>query len=152
MGYKMYQFVLESNAIEGISRKPTGEEIQEYYRFMGLSKVTVTDLKTFVDVYAPGSTLRIDTGNNVRVSNHLPPKGGPQILVRLQDILDSLIPGDSLSAWQTHHLYESLHPFNDGNGRSGRMLWRWQMSEASDLSFLHHFYYQSLAFVRNPID
>ena len=46
--------------------------------------------------------------------------------------------------------YETLHPFMDGNGRSGRILWAWQMIEHNiapglSLGFLHAYYYQTLA-------
>ena len=44
--------------------------------------------------------------------------------------------------------YEMLHPFMDGNGRSGRALWAWMMLRLGQdpfaLLFLHRFYYQTL--------
>ena len=49
--------------------------------------------------------------------------------------------------WVFHVQYERLHPFTDGNGRSGRALWAWQMMrrrEGLALGFLHRFYYQTL--------
>ena len=50
------------------------------------------------------------------------------------------------SAYVLHCRYESLHPFTDGNGRSGRALWLWMMGgiEEAPLGFLHTWYYQSL--------
>ena len=38
----------------------------------------------------------------------------------------------------------SNHPFTDGNGRSGRALWLWQMNNHAPFGFLHTFYYQTL--------
>ena len=67
----------------------------------------------------------------------------------MQNILNAM---DTEGAWQTHNDYENLHPFTDGNGRSGRMLWAWQMRNDDDAmarGFLHTFYYQTLSACRN---
>jgi len=136
----MLNFITESNRIEGIHRKPTEFEIEEYKRFMNLKQVTIADLEQFVSVYQPGNRLRDMVGLDVRVGNYYPPKGKPEIRNELQAILDDL---GVLTSYQTHCRYETLHPFTDCNGRSGRMLWLWQMKYAP-LGFLHTWYYQSL--------
>lgn len=60
------------------------------------------------------------------------------------------LPGEADPPWEVHIAYEMLHPFTDGNGRSGRMLWAWQMRNFP-LDFLHTFYYQTLnALSRTP--
>lgn len=151
MGDQTYAFVCESNRIEGIKRDPTAAELAEHDRFVSLPRVTVQDLQEFVNVYQPGAAMRLLTGMNVRVGNHTPPPGGPKILDDLQAILDAM-PRNG--PYDTHLLYESLHPFTDGNGRSGRALWSWQMNRRDcvrghPLGFLHHFYYQTLA-ARSP--
>lgn len=140
------QFIEESNRIEGIFRTVTAEEIDEFYRFIELPGVTIEDLSRFVRIYQPGARLREYYGLDVRVGNHTPPRGGPAIPTTLQRILDDANSGID-SAHRTHRRYESLHPFTDGNGRSGRMLWAWQVGieNALSLGFLHRWYYQSLA-------
>jgi|TARA_Y100000310_G_scaffold328181_1_gene395853 hypothetical protein len=56
----------------------------------------------------------------------------------------------NMSIWEAHTKFEGIHPFEDLNGRVGRLLWLWRMieqtsvEEAFELSFLHHFYYQTL--------
>lgn len=90
---------------------------------------------------------------NVRVGNYYPPVGGIAIVTRLIDILQDAqfsthdssfgLRGLQSLAYETHQRYEKLHPFTDGNGRSGRMLWMWMMRKAP-LGFLHTWYYQSL--------
>lgn len=135
-----YDFVKESNRIEGITRAPYMQEVNEFERFMALKRIGVSELETFVSVYQPGAVLRDKPGLNVKVGNYLPPPGGRAILNRLDGLLDCC---DESDPFLTHMEYERLHPFTDGNGRSGRMLWAWQMREFP-LGFLHHFYYQAL--------
>jgi hypothetical protein len=141
------QCVAESNRIEGIHRPPTVAEILEFDRFMALPHVTLDDLKQFVHVYQRGAQLRDrpGPGMNVVIGRHRPPLGGPEIQTELAVLLERCNFGD-ISAFEAHVEYENLHPFTDGNGRSGRMLWYWMMrnSAAWKIGFLHRFYYQTL--------
>ena len=45
-----YESVAQSNHIEGIDRPPTDAEIVEHKRFVGLEKVSISDLERFVRV------------------------------------------------------------------------------------------------------
>jgi hypothetical protein len=144
-------FVRESNKIEGIVRDPTAAEIGQLAIFLQLGRVGISDLVDFVAVYQPNARPRFVQGLDVRVGPHVPPRGGPHIQPRLQAILDN-VNGQIEDAYTNHVHYEKLHPFTDGNGRSGRALWLWQMMNSGSrnedmalgLGFLHAFYYQAL--------
>ncbi len=147
---ELVRFISESNGIEGIHRRPTKAEIAATENFLALNLLLARDVVDLVKVYQPGAQLRNRAGLNVRVGNHIAPPGHPEIEHRLQDIIDGAV--GSVDPWTTHMRYETLHPFTDGNGRSGRSLWAWQMLRKQDglpLGFLHQFYYQTLAGIRD---
>jgi hypothetical protein len=108
--------------------------------------VTVADLEKFVDDVA-GASLRRQPGMDVVVGSHVPPPGGSKIESHLVELLAD-IQGFDISPWEAHVEYETLHPFGDGNGRSGRVLWAWQMAQEGNdpfaISVLHRMYYQAL--------
>lgn len=134
-------FIRESNWIEGIKRDPLPAEIDAHTQLLGLDQIEISDLVEFVSVVQPGAVLRDRPGLNVRVGNHYPPLGAPEIRTSLEAVLVEAHDGD---AYWVHHAYETLHPFTDGNGRSGRAVWLWMMGGRAPLGFLHHWYYQSL--------
>lgn len=147
----LHSFVRESNRVEGIQRDPLDSEIRAHADFLAIDSITSPALVAFVRVVA-AAPLRNRRGLDVRVGAHLPPRGGPEIEDRLSELLAIAHRGGD--AFDVHRAYETLHPFMDGNGRSGRVLWLWMMERDAevdgtrtpwrDLGFLHWWYYQSL--------
>lgn len=141
-------FLAENNIIEGIMRNPTDEEMAAFAKFMEIrGAISVEDMCELVSVFQPGALLRVADGMNVSVGGYLAPAGGITILLRLGDLLRD-VETKSVNAYHAHVRYELLHPFMDGNGRSGRILWWWMMHRDGGynmkLGFLHNFYYQTL--------
>lgn len=151
--FSLHDFVAESNSIENIHRPPTLAEIAAHEAFLGQDPHAdpLGALENFVNVVA-GVPLRRGPGMDVRVGSHHPPRGGPGI----EAALERLLRRDDLTPYERHVLYETLHPFMDGNGRSGRVLWLRDMGGISraPLGFLHTWYYQSLdaSHYRHPDD
>jgi len=73
----------------------------------------------------PGTALKNDlTGETV----YMPPQSYDEI-VELMSNLEKFINDESISDWDPlikmaviHHQFESIHPFYDGNGRTGRII------------------------------
>lgn len=129
---QLYDFVKESNRIKGILRPPTDTELGGHNDFLLLAKLTVPDVEMLVSRVQPGAILRRQRGNQLR-----------GLLERASDFTGN-------QPFEIHVWYETLHPFTDGNGRSGRAIWLWMMKQRGELDralaigFLHNWYYQSL--------
>lgn len=131
-------FVLESNMIEGIP-KTRRRDSEAHIRLLWLPSIATHDLKNFVASVQPKAVLRDRVGLDVYVGDHVPPGGGPEIELALQNILDTAYAGqgNEAKAREVHIAYENLHPFTDGNGRSGRALWLWMLRDKDISSFLN---------------
>lgn len=148
-----FRLVKQSNAIEGILRRPRKRELEEFQRFISVSvaDMSILELVRFVRVFQPDAVLRNRPGVNVYIGNHRPIMGGPQVEEELRYLLDEIKQG-KIDPWRGHMEYEHLHPFTDGNGRSGRALWVWHMINTGKEKllgrpelFLHTFYYDTLS-------
>mgnify|MGYP001563845908 CR=1 FL=1 len=129
MSFSLLDFVRESNLIEGI-KHTAPSELMAHEMILKLEQPTLNDLSAFVAICQPGAVLRA---------------GGRKI----RDDLESFLSGighTNWTPWRAHCFYETLRPYTDGNGRSGRVIWLWMMGgiENAPLGFLPHFYYQTL--------
>jgi Fic/DOC family len=144
--HQLMAFIRESNAIEGILREPFGDEVAAAENFLAAPTIFVATLCELQSIFAPNMPLREVPGENVRVGSYVAPPGGPEIRTRLENILHNAHTKGS--PWRAHCLFEMLHPFMDGNGRAGRMLWVWHMRRIGldpfIRPFLHSWYYQTL--------
>lgn len=134
------EFLRESNKIEEVYDDFALEDAKKAWKYAltvdvmtpgEISKIHAILMKR-IDPQIAGTfrTFDIRIGRNI-----VRYKGMDILLSTLQDICDKLnnddLSADSLArayAKETHVDYEHLHPFPDGNGRSGRILYNWHLT------------------------
>lgn len=148
-------FLEESNRIEGI-HEVSKEDILATTRFLH-GELTSYCVELLCLSYTNGEgELRSKIDMDVHIKNkktgeifHVAPLGGDIIVLRFHDLLMD-IKGNKIRPFKAHCRFETLHPFMDGNGRTGRAVWLWQMLRHpagrydGRIGFLHTFYYQTL--------
>jgi hypothetical protein len=155
------RFAAESDRIEGIDEDDERHKrhVVELELLLERPKLAVVDLQNFVANAQPGAKIRDRKGRNVSIMRngvvlYRPPEGGIQIVGKLEELLEQINRGE-VDPGEAHAAYESLHPFTDGNGRSGRAVWAWHMKKIGEnpfgLGFLHLFYYQALELARRQV-
>lgn len=143
----LYDFAVESNHIEGIKDKESHVKHKKALSdFLNYKKLSIKNVEQFV-IKVAGKKLRSNPNDMVMIAGRVAPK--PEIMLPLFDELLEKIQMGYLTPYEAHFEYEYLHPFMDGNGRSGRAIWLWQMVKFrqwhGQRSFLHEHYYQSLS-------
>lgn len=148
--HRLLGFIVESNMIEGIERPPKRTEVLAHERLFARSSIDIIELEAFVHAVTQGEAhLRRRVGADVYIAGshaQIAP-GGPAIEKALRRLLAG-VNDFKETPHSAHVAYELLHPFEDGNGRSGRALWAWMMQRSGHdpfvRMFLHTFYYQTL--------
>ena len=140
------KFMLESNAIEGETGLNPGDR-----KAFNLS--ITRDIKSMEDILLIHKTLtehlNVDWSGkwrdcNVSVGDYVAPHYNtvPNIMKFYLELLPRL------GSWKAHNDFEKIHPFQDFNGRVGRLIWLNKVLKEGynfGTPFLQKYYYQTLS-------
>lgn len=136
-------FMLESNKIEGEDRINPGDELAVDVMLVRLNKNSIFLAHSLLGEYLKEDWVGKYRDCEVRVGSYFPPvaENVPALMKKYFKELPMM------DAWIAHNEFEKIHPFQDLNGRVGRLIWlKKAIDEGYDFSipFLQAYYYQTL--------
>ncbi len=140
------KFMLESNRIEGEDRLNPSDESAFWFatEIIGWNIEDILLVHEYLGKYLKKDWVGKWRNRNVRVGSYFPPKW-----MEVPDLMtEYFIKLPNLKSWEAHNQFEAIHPFQDLNGRVGRLIWlNKAINEGYDFSipFLQKYYYQTLS-------
>jgi Fic family protein len=121
------EFLEQSNAIEGVYDSESLARAWKAWKF-ALSRKKIAEpmiLEVHRLLMGPGAGEWRKVG--VRVGSHLAPEASRVPLLIKEWVREASVKPLDFMAVRDHHVwFERIHPFEDGNGRVGRILMNWQ--------------------------
>jgi Fic family protein len=127
------EFIRESNKIEGVTDEKAVEKSYEAWGFIAekeLTHETVKETHELIlenrqpDIAGEYRTTPVRIGGEIR-DNH----------AVIHDEMEALLdkePSNAVEAILWHVEFEKIHPFTDGNGRIGRLLYLWHCNKLNE--------------------
>ena len=129
----MYKHQIQSHL-----QNPANKEIYNYAKAMeegckkitadkGLSLNTILKVQSFIEPARPGfrkvpGTVLKNTVTNKTIYTPPSPEKIPELMNQLEHFINTNSVDPLIKMAVIHHWFESIHPFYDGNGRTGRII------------------------------